>query len=163
MSNTTLGNFAQTFREGEKVFILQLGSNAHGSFLMISELIHGHWKGFLMVPEGKSGSGWRGFGFHLRKAISLGMLAVKQPSNSVLKLLRENSKPFLLAAAEGDRREVSGSRKGKQSMPNFQKSTKSNFSNQSHDTRDLNAGKKQALGRSKRCLRLICQLRFQKT
>ena len=57
MSNTTPGNFARTFRDGEIVFILQLGSNAHGSFLIISELIHGRQKGFLVVPEGKSGSG----------------------------------------------------------------------------------------------------------
>ena len=33
MSNVTTGNFARTFRDGEKVFILQLGSNAHGSIL----------------------------------------------------------------------------------------------------------------------------------
>ena len=38
MSNTRPENFARTFRDGSKVFILQLGFNAHGSFLMISEL-----------------------------------------------------------------------------------------------------------------------------
>ena len=149
MSNTTPGNFAQTFKDGEEVFILQLGSNAHGSFLMISELIHGRWKGFLTMPKGKSGSGWQGFGFHLQKAIAPGSLAIKQPFNSVLKPTEENSKSFLLAAAEGDWREGSGSRKGKQLMPNFQISTKSHLSNQSHDTHDLNAGKKQATSKAK--------------
>ena len=149
MSNTTPSNFARTFKDGEKVFILQLGSNAHGSFLMISELIHSRRKGFLVVPEGKSGSGWQGFGFHLRKAIAPGSLAIKQPFNSVMKPMVENSKSFLLAAVEGDQREGSGSRNGKQLMPNFQISTKSNLSNQSHDTRDLNAGKKQATSKAK--------------
>ena len=105
MSNKTPGNFARTFRDDEKVFILQLGSNSHGSFLMISELIHGCRKGFLMVPEGKAGSGWRGFGFHLRKAIAPETLATKQPFNSVLKPIVENHKTFLRAAAEGDRRD----------------------------------------------------------
>ena len=51
MSNVSPGHFAQTFRDGDKVFILQLGSNAHGSFLMISELLHGHRKGFIVVPN----------------------------------------------------------------------------------------------------------------
>ena len=51
MSNVSPGHFAQTFRVGDKVFILQLGSNAHGSFLMISELLHGHRKGFIVVPD----------------------------------------------------------------------------------------------------------------
>ena len=50
---------------------------------------------------------------------------------------------------EGDQREGSGSRKGKQLMPNFQISTKSNLSNQSHNTCDLNAGKKQATSKAK--------------
>ena len=40
------GHFDRTVREGETVFILQSGSNAHGSFLMISELLHGRRKGF---------------------------------------------------------------------------------------------------------------------
>ena len=54
------GQFAKSFCEGDKFFILQ------GSFLLISELIHGHRrKGFIVVPEGKSRSGWRGFGLHL--------------------------------------------------------------------------------------------------
>ena len=64
------GNFARTFKDGYKVFILQLGSNAHGSFFMISELVHGCQKGFILVPKGKLRSGWRGFGFHLQKAIA---------------------------------------------------------------------------------------------
>ena len=60
------GQFAKSFHEGDKCFILQLGSNTYGSFLLISELIHSRRKGSIVVPKGKSGSGWRGFGLHLR-------------------------------------------------------------------------------------------------
>ena len=41
MSSANPVNFARTFREGDKVFILQLGVNAHDNFVMISELVHG--------------------------------------------------------------------------------------------------------------------------
>ncbi|KAK7827204.1 hypothetical protein CFP56_031323 [Quercus suber] len=116
---------------------------------MISELIHGRRKGFLVVPEGKTRSGWRGFGFHLRKAIAPGSLATKQPFHSVLRPIVENHKTFLQAAVEGDRREGGGSRKGKQLMREFQISTESNLSNKSHDICDLNAGKKQANSKAK--------------
>ena len=68
ISTESPGHFARTVKDGGTVFILQLSSNAHSSYLMISELLHGRWKGFIVVPEGKLGSGWRGFGFHLRKA-----------------------------------------------------------------------------------------------
>ena len=46
-----------------------MGSNAHGTFLLIIELINCRHRGSIFVPEGKLGCGWRGFGFHLRKAI----------------------------------------------------------------------------------------------
>ena len=45
LSLSPLEQFARTFRDGNKVFILQLGFNVHGSFLMISELDHGRRKG----------------------------------------------------------------------------------------------------------------------
>ncbi|KAL0004171.1 hypothetical protein SO802_011732 [Lithocarpus litseifolius] len=61
------GQFAKSCCEGDKFFILQLGSNSHGAFLLISELTYGRRKGSIVVPEVKSGSGWRGFGLHLRK------------------------------------------------------------------------------------------------
>ena len=67
------GQFAKSFREGDKCFILQLGSNSHGAFLLISKLTHSHCKGFIVVLEGKTGSGWRGFGLHLRKVLALSL------------------------------------------------------------------------------------------
>ena len=57
------GQFAKSFHEGDKCFILQLGSNTYGSFLLISELIHGRRKGSIVVPEGKSGEWLERFWF----------------------------------------------------------------------------------------------------
>ena len=68
-------HFARTVREGETVFILQSGSNAHGYYLMISELLHGRRKGFLVIPEGRMGYGWRGFMWHLKKVLVSGIPA----------------------------------------------------------------------------------------
>ena len=136
MSNIPPGNFARTFRDGSKVFILQLGSNVHGSFLMISKLLHGPRKGSIIVPEGRLGSGWRGFGFNLRKAIAPDSLTVKPPSQSVLNLTGQQfrqQKSFLSAAVDGDRKDNGGSKKGKHLMPNVQNSNIPCLSNQYQD------------------------------
>ena len=68
-------HFARTVREGETVFIIQSGSNAHGYYLMISELLHSRQKGFLVIPEGRMGHGWRGFMWHLKKVLAPGIQA----------------------------------------------------------------------------------------
>ena len=70
ISGQSRGQFAKSFHEGDKCFILQLRSNTYDSFLLISKLIHSHRKGSIVVPEGKSGSGWRGFGLHLQPRVS---------------------------------------------------------------------------------------------
>ena len=49
--------FSRTFREGDKIFIIQLGSNVHCMFLLISELIQGWLKGSIVISEGKLGRG----------------------------------------------------------------------------------------------------------
>uniref|UniRef100_A0A7N2R5F7 HECT-type E3 ubiquitin transferase n=1 Tax=Quercus lobata TaxID=97700 RepID=A0A7N2R5F7_QUELO len=125
MSNTRPENFARTFKDDSKVFILQLGFNAHGSFLMISELLYGRQKGLIIVSEGKLGCGWRGFGFHLRKAIAPDTLGVKPPSQSALfptvQTFR-NQKSFLSATVDGHRKTNGGSRSGKLAMPKIQNS-----------------------------------------
>ena len=41
ISKQSPGHYARSFREDDIVFILQLGSNAHGTFLMVSELLYG--------------------------------------------------------------------------------------------------------------------------
>ena len=96
---------------------------------MISELEHGRQKGLIIVPEGKLGSGWRGFGFHLRKAISPDSRVVKSQPSSIL-IPDEQSfslqKSFLSAAMDGDRIKNDGSRKGKPLLANVQNSNKAN-------------------------------------
>ena len=146
MSNVTTGNFARTFRDGDKVFILQLGSNAHSSFFMISELVHGRRKGFIVVPEGKLGSGCRGFGLHLRNAIAPDTLISKQPQYD-LKPIVEKSKSLLLVTAEANWKDGGGSKKGKPS--NFENTNKSNLHNHSHDTRNLIAEKEKPMSKAK--------------
>ena len=152
ISNIPPRNFARTFRDGSKVFILQLGSNAHGSFLMISKLLHGCRKGSIIVLEGKLGSGWRGFGFHLRKAIAPDSLTVKPPIQSVLNLIGHQfrqQKSFLSATVDGDRKDFGGSKKGKHLMPGIQNSnlpcltsqSQDCLSSQYHDSRDRGVGK----------------------
>ncbi|KAK9988961.1 hypothetical protein SO802_029200 [Lithocarpus litseifolius] len=144
LSNMPLGNFARTFRDGSKVFIMQQGANAHGSFLMISELVHGRWKGSIIVPEGKLGSGWRGFGFHLRKAIAPNSLTIKPPAQSTLNLIGQqlrHQKSFLSAMVGGDRKDKGGSKLGKHLMPSFQNSNISCLSSQFQDSRYRGVGK----------------------
>ena len=136
ISNIPPRNFSRTFRDGSKVFILQLGSNAHGSFLMISKLLHGCRKGSIIVLEGKLGSGWRGFGFHLRKAIAPDSLTVKPPIQSVLNLIGHQfrqQKSFLSAMVDGDRKDFGGSKKGKHLMPGIQNSNLPCLTSQSQD------------------------------
>nr|POE67467.1 hypothetical protein CFP56_27397 [Quercus suber] len=69
LSKPNQGQFARTVREGNSVLILQLGSNAHGSFLLVSELDKGRRRVSIVIPEGKLWSGWRSFGVQLRKTI----------------------------------------------------------------------------------------------
>ena len=53
VSKQSPSQFARIVREGDKVFILQLGSNAHGSFLMLSELHKGKRKGPKLFQRGR--------------------------------------------------------------------------------------------------------------
>ena len=116
ISNQSPGLFARTIREGDLVFILQLGSNAHGTFLMVSELLHHQRKGSIVIPEGRLGSGWRGFGLNLRNIL-------KPPS-----LTSQGSFPRIQSAPKADAAVVVGSRhnhggaayKGKEKIPVFQ-------------------------------------------
>ena len=98
-------HFARIVRDGDTVFILQSGSNAHGSFLMISELLHDRRKGFIVVPEGNLGSGWRGFGCQLRKAIAPGTLAINLPPKLLPGSKIKASKSFAAAVVQGRRSE----------------------------------------------------------
>ena len=43
-SSANPGSFARTFRDDDKLFIMQLGANAYSNFVMISKLVHSCWK-----------------------------------------------------------------------------------------------------------------------
>ena len=55
ISRQSRGQFAKSFREGDKLFILQLGSNTYDSFLLISELIHGRRTGSIASKQATTG------------------------------------------------------------------------------------------------------------
>ena len=103
ISSKPPGHFARTVRDGETVFILQLGFNAHGYFLMLSKFLRGRRKGFIVVLEGNLGYGWSGFGSHLRKALAPGTPAF----NLSPKLLLESEliafKSFAAMVVQGRR------------------------------------------------------------
>lgn len=52
ISKPNPGQFVRAVTEDNSVLILQLGSNAHGSFLLVSELDKGRWRGSIVIPEG---------------------------------------------------------------------------------------------------------------
>ena len=80
ISRQSRGQFAKSFHEGDKCFILQLRSNTYDSFLLISKLIHSHRKGSIVVPEGKSGEWLERVWFTPEKGDRLGVSS-SQASN----------------------------------------------------------------------------------
>ena len=109
----------RTIKEGEKVLILQMGSNAHGMFLLFFELLHGRRRGNIMILEGRMGSGWSGFSLHLRRALEPASLVRQgQPHRQL--------KPIVVAAKHsnhGGRYNIHGGGiKGKEKVTVFQNS-----------------------------------------
>ena len=79
-----------------------------------------------MVPEGKSRSGWRGFGLHLRKAIDLESLAPKQATTGIPN--KDASISYTLVVA-GKQKNTSGGRdEGKNKTALVQNSNPRDFS-----------------------------------
>ena len=115
------GYFARTVRVGETVFMLQSGSNAHGSFLMISKLLHGRRKCFLVAPEGRLGSGWRGFVCHLKKALAPGNLAINLPPKLGSEF--QASKSFAAAVMQGRQSEPKAHRLAAEELAQTQDSS----------------------------------------
>ena len=157
----SLGHFARTVREGETVFILQSGSNAHGSFLMIFELLHGCRKGFLVIPEGRMGNGWRGFVWHLKKVLAPGNLAINLPPKLLPRSEFQASKSFAAAVVQGRRSEPKAHRLATEELPQTQDSRDkvnpqhlmldsrnpniTNLGSQTQDSRESCLGKEKAL------------------
>ena len=153
------GHFVRTVRDGETVFILQLGYNAHGSFLMISKFLCGRRKGFIVVSEGNLGCGWRGFGFHLRKALAPGTPAINLPlkllsgakyiasksfAAAVMQGRRTNSKAHRQVAVESSLLSGTGGHKEKHFLLDTQISNSANLGFQTLDSRASSLGKENA-------------------
>lgn len=50
---------ASKFKEAFHAFLAQRCSNKFGKYVAIAEYSEGCWRGVVMVPEGKLGSGWK--------------------------------------------------------------------------------------------------------
>lgn len=120
--------FSRTFREGDKIFIIQLGSNVQCIFLLIFELILGQLKGSIVIPEGKLGRGWRGFGLHLRKTLEASLLRLGHPRNQ-----KGDHKQPALVMAEGRQNNYGTVNKGKEKILEFQISKVKNFNGNHND------------------------------
>jgi hypothetical protein len=59
-------DFVKSFREGSKLVIARRGENKAGQFLEAAVYGLGGRKGFLLIPEGRRGWGWRKFSSELR-------------------------------------------------------------------------------------------------
>ena len=110
-------HFAHSVRDGETVFILQSGSNAHGDFLMISELLHGCRKGFLVIPEGRMSNGWRGFVWHLKKVLVPGNRALNLPPKHLPGSEVRANKSFASAVVQGRQSEPKTHRLAAEELP----------------------------------------------
>ena len=110
-------HFARSVRDGKTVFILQSGSNAHGYFLMISELLHGRRKGFLVIPEGRMGNGWRGFVWHLKKVLAPGNRALNLPPKLLPGSEFQTNKSFAATVVQGRRSEPKAHRLATEELP----------------------------------------------
>jgi len=54
-----VGDFVKSFREDSKVLIVRRGRNQVERFLEVASFAIGGWKGFIWLPEGREGRGWR--------------------------------------------------------------------------------------------------------
>ena len=154
-------HFARSVRDGETVFILQSGSNAHGDFLMISELLHGRRKGFLVILEGRMSNGWRGFVWHLKKVLVLGHCALNLPPKHLPGSEVCANKSFAAAVVQGCRSEPKTHRLAAEELPlsqdscdkvnphlfslNSRISISANLDPQTQDSRESRLGKEKVL------------------
>ena len=53
-------NLFRTFREGNKIFVLQKQRNGKGRFVTITALGDTKSKGYVIIPEGRDAGGWNG-------------------------------------------------------------------------------------------------------
>jgi hypothetical protein len=69
-------NLFRSFREGNKIFVLQKQRNGKGWFVTITTLGESKSKGYVIIPEGRDACGWHG----LSREIN-GLMAVTTAGN----------------------------------------------------------------------------------
>ncbi|CAI9783586.1 unnamed protein product [Fraxinus pennsylvanica] len=122
ISKPYIESFARTFRVGDTVIFLQRCSNRKGRFISIQEIHRGGRKGTIIIPEGRNGVGWRGFGVELRRH------CVPEVKHGVLSPVPTNQQKIeaekvLYAEAASSTALPAGDAKGKQAVINLGDST----------------------------------------
>ena len=128
---------------------------------MIFELLHGRRKGFLVIPEGRMGNGWRGFVWHLKKVLAPGNLAINLPPKLLPGSEFQASKSFAAVVVQGRRSEPKAHRLATEELPQTQDSRDkvnpqhlmldsrnpniANLGSQTQDSRESCLGKEKAL------------------
>ena len=64
-------NLFRSFREGNKVFVLQKQRNGSGRFVTITVLGDAKGKGCVIIPEGREASGWRGMSHEINGVMDM--------------------------------------------------------------------------------------------
>ena len=68
-----------TLREGDTAYIVQLGSNSFGQYLLVTELKVGGMRRSIIIPASKAQQGWRAFVVELRRTLEPSHYALGGP------------------------------------------------------------------------------------
>jgi hypothetical protein len=85
-------NAFRSFREGNKVFVIQKQRNGKGRFASVTVLGETKDRGFVIIPEGRDAGGWRGFSKEINGVLT--------PAVPTLKHQREQSPPPAVSGAQ---------------------------------------------------------------
>ena len=102
-------NVFRSFREGNKVFVVQKQRNNRGSFVTITVLGDSKGRGGVIIPEGKDSWGWRGVSMELQGLLNPTDAEIhgdnyrRQPSSkpTVVGNIRKESLTFKAAVIQG--------------------------------------------------------------
>ena len=89
-------NLFQSFREGNKIFVLQKQRNRKGRFVTITALGESKSKGYVIIPERRDTCGWQGLSQEIN-----GVMAVKDPGNRDANQRRPDTRHFTVQGNQG--------------------------------------------------------------
>jgi hypothetical protein len=73
-------NAFRSFREGNKVFVIQKQRNGKGRFVSVTVLGETKGKGSVIIPEGREAGGWRGFSQEINGILTPAAPVANQPT-----------------------------------------------------------------------------------